>query len=369
MPTFLLFSHDGYGLGHARRNTLIARALLALEPASRVILVTGSAVRPRWLQDERITVVFVPALVKNADGVYQATGESFESTLDRRADAFEHVVARSRPDVVLVDRHPFGIAGELRAGLELARTNGSRLLLGLRDVLDEPAAIAHELAGDGWAGAADVYSNALVYGGPSLCDHEREYEIPLPVAYCGWVTSSARRRAVDPSLLVVTAGGGGDGDDVFRLGLELLQERPEKRGLVIAGPYAKRGLMLENSRLGRRIALEEAPDGCADVFAAAGGVLQMGGYNTTFEALAAGARPIIVPRRTPRREQVIRASRLAALGLADVVDAGVAGHEVSWLLDRPRRLGAAALERAGISLDGARHAASHVLATAQVASR
>lgn len=38
MPTFVLFSHDGYGLGHVRRNTLIARALLQLEPRAQAIV-------------------------------------------------------------------------------------------------------------------------------------------------------------------------------------------------------------------------------------------------------------------------------------------------------------------------------------------
>ena len=64
----------------------------------------------------------------------------------------------------------------------------------------------------------------------------------------------------------------------------------------------------------------------------------MAGYNTTVEALAAGVRPLLVPRRSPRREQAIRATRLASLGLADIVDEDATVDEVSWLLRRPRRL-------------------------------
>lgn len=361
MPTFVLFSHDGYGLGHARRNTLLARALIAQEPTARVVLVTGSAVKPRWLDDPRFGVVFIPALVKDEEGIYRSSSMPFETTLARRADLFEQVVAEVRPDVVVVDRHPFGIAGELRAGLAVARAGGAHVVLGLRDVLDEPATVAAELGGDGWRGADEVYTEALVYGARTLCDHEREYGIPLPLSYCGWVTSAPRVRPIDRQLLVVAAGGAGDGEDVFRLGMEILRARPGHRALVIAGPYAKRGTVLDGHHLGRRVRLREAPDGCVDVFASAGAVLQMGGYNTTFEALSAGARPIVVPRRRPRREQVIRASRLSALGLADVVDAGTTGHEVDWLLDQPRRLDPSALRLAGISLDGARLAARRLL--------
>ncbi|NUS50408.1 MAG: hypothetical protein HOQ22_05120, partial [Nocardioidaceae bacterium] len=56
-------------------------------------------------------------------------------------------------------------------------------------------------------------------------------------------------------------------------------------------------------------------------------------------------------------EQAIRAGRLAALGLADVVDEGADVGEVAWLLGRPRTLRPDALQDAGIDLDGAGNAA------------
>jgi predicted glycosyltransferase len=91
----------------------------------------------------------------------------------------------------------------------------------------------------------------------------------------------------------------------------------------------------------------------------------MAGYNTTFEALAAGLRPVLVPRRNPRREQAIRASRLTALGVADTVDEGVPAEEVDWLLGRDRLLPPGALAAAGIRLDGAGRAAAAVLELAR----
>jgi len=39
---FLFDSHDAYGLGHVRRNSSIARAVLATDPAAQVSLVTGT---------------------------------------------------------------------------------------------------------------------------------------------------------------------------------------------------------------------------------------------------------------------------------------------------------------------------------------
>jgi predicted glycosyltransferase len=86
----------------------------------------------------------------------------------------------------------------------------------------------------------------------------------------------------------------------------------------------------------------------------------MAGYNSTFEALQAGLRSVLVPRRRPRREQAIRADRLAARGLADVVEADASPEDLVRLLDRPRTLSAAAVARAAIDMRGADRAAARI---------
>jgi predicted glycosyltransferase len=53
----------------------------------------------------------------------------------------------------------------------------------------------------------------------------------------------------------------------------------------------------------------------------AAATVSMGGYNSVCEILAAGCPGLVVPRTTPRREQAIRAARMAALGLLDVLPA------------------------------------------------
>ncbi len=95
----------------------------------------------------------------------------------------------------------------------------------------------------------------------------------------------------------------------------------------------------------------------------------MAGYNSTLEALAAGIKPVLVPRRTPRREQAIRAARLAGLGLADMVDEDASVEEVLWLLRRDRLLPPGALSSAGLALDGAERAAETILDLAGVGSQ
>ncbi len=292
----------------------------------------------------------MPSLLKNGDGSYRHESLPFADALAQRAAIFASTVDTLRPDVVVVDRHPYGIGNELRFGLEQAKSNNPRLVLGLRDILDEPQPIRAELAGKGWEGATDMFDDALVYGGPELCDHVAEYGLPIEPTYCGWVVEHPRVAVRDDKLIVVTAGGGGDGQDVFELGLDVFRRLSDHRGVLVAGPYA--APLPDHLFDGRVQLLRDAP-GCVTLFAGASAVLQMAGYNSTFESLAAGIRPVLVPRRSPRREQAIRATRLAALGLADVVDDGAAPDEVAWLLQRKRFVSPHELQRAGIVLDGA----------------
>ncbi len=366
----LLCSHDGYGLGHVRRNMLLADAVLATGPAVEVTVMTGVAADLPWLRPTGVEVLQMPPIRKGADGAYRGEGLSIEDAVGIRERLFRSAVARLRPDVVVIDRHPFGTAGELRRGLELAAAQGAAVVLGLRDVLDDPAVVRAELEGPRWDGVEGLFTDVLVYGSRALVDHEREYGLPLVPTYCGWVTSPASRSTRVERSLAIAAGGGADGDPVFRLGLELLRRRGGWSGVLAAGPYAGDVVSALSRELGGRLDVARNLDGCPELFSRAAAVIQMAGYNSTFEALASGLRPVLVPRRSPRREQAIRASRLAAWGLADVVDEGAGVDEVDWLLDQPRELAPGQLQRAGIHIDGAPFVARrlHALAAARRAA-
>jgi predicted glycosyltransferase len=356
---YLFYSHDGYGLGHVRRNSLIAQAVLETDPTAHVTLVTGLGVRPRWLQETaRVHVHRVPPMLKSTDGSYRHEKLSFEDAVRERERIFARLVEDQRPDVVVVDRHPYGTAGELRTGLHIARSNGSALVLGLRDVLDEPSVVRQELAGLGWVDVENVYDDILVYGRQHFVDHAAEYGLHLPVTYCGWVVERAPQMVAERDLLVVAAGGGGDGAAVFELGARLIGHCDGLRGLFAPGPYADADAVRRLGELAPgRARIVNHVDACGGWFSRAEAILCMSGYNSTLEALAAGRRPLLLPRRTPRREQAIRAERLEELGLADVVEADADVEEVAALLRRPRLLGTDALATGGIDLDGAHTAA------------
>jgi predicted glycosyltransferase len=367
LASLLLFSHDGFGLGHVRRNTLIAGKLLEADPKASVTIVTGVRCRLPWRLPPQVEVRQIPPLVKDEAGTYQGVGMSAHAAEQARRDHFLAAVREIRPDVILVDRHPYGVHGELREGLSEAARLGARLVLGLRDVLDEPEAVEREIAGPGWDGFEAAGWTVLVYGSRSFLDHRVEYCLPAEPWYCGWVAAEpgpreSRTRPED-RLLVVAAGGGGDGAAVYRLGIDFAVLNPDWTVELLLGPLARRAFAGNFRRASPpgRLRITVSPPTAAAAFVRAQAIVQMAGYNSTLEALVAGRRPVFAPRRRPRQEQLIRARLLAGLDLADVLDEDHQLEHLEALLTKPRLLHAEDLRRAGLNLDGARRAAAHLL--------
>jgi predicted glycosyltransferase len=332
---------------------LIARALLRQDRSASVTLVTGLANSMPWLDGLGCVVARLPTIKKGSDGQYYAPSGDLGDALRERERALVTVIDRTEPDVVLVDRYPYGSHGEFRRGVERARLRGARLAVGLRDVLNEPAIIRSEMSGPGWEGVEDLYEVAFVYGAPDFADHEAEYGLPLRPVYCGWVADEGICNTRHPRRLVVTAGGGFDGLNVFKVAVHLLTCSPEWNGLFIAGPFADADAIRDSfGAIADRVTLLQNPADSASLVASGRATVQMGGYNSVYETMAARVRPIVVPRQWPGREQVIRAQRLAVRGLADVVDPGRPLGDTPHLLDRNRWLAADDLERAGIDLNG-----------------
>ena len=89
----LLCSHDGYGLGHVRRNMLLADAVLAAGPAVEVTVMTGVAADLPWLRPTGVEVLQMPPIVKGADGAYRGAGLSLEDAVGIRERLFRSAVA------------------------------------------------------------------------------------------------------------------------------------------------------------------------------------------------------------------------------------------------------------------------------------
>jgi UDP-glucose 4-epimerase len=344
--TVLMYSHDGYGLGHLRRNTAIAHALVLREPETRVVLLSGSRVANDWPLPAGVEVIRLPQLLKVGADDYQPTEDrSMPGVKAERAGIISSTLLRLRPDVFLVDHTPLGIKGELSLALEMAREHlhQTRVVIGLRDILDDPAVVRRA-----WdeAGIYDLlldwYDQVLVYGSRDLYDVTQKYAFPADLAdrtvFTGYIakdrglepeleqssTWSRARRGADCRILVM-GGGGADAGPLFRAFTKAwsrIQDEVSGQVLLVLGPLMEPALVESIERRAAALQGVEIVRSSKSVLSLVAGadlVVSMGGYNSVVEALTARKPLVICPRVAPRTEQLIRARVMAALGLARVV--------------------------------------------------
>jgi predicted glycosyltransferase len=339
LKKILVYSHDTFGLGNIKRMLDISRHLVAAHSDVSVLIVSGSPMLHAFRIPPRIDYIKLPCLARTITGSYDTKflELEYEETIRLRTNLLVSTVLDFPPDLILVDKKPFGVSNELGAALELLQRRGAcpKLVLLLRDILDSPEATAEVWRKNRYHEAIQrFYDRILVVGSPEIFDLSSEYQFPASsqskVHYCGYLKREKGPRSReeirreldvrDERLVLVTAGGGEDG---YRLlssylqGLNGLPGHPGFRTLLVCGP--------EMSEPNRRSihAAADRPDvlvkdfsddmmGCMD---AADLVVSMGGYNTLCEIFTLHKRAIVVPRSRPVQEQWIRAERMARLGL------------------------------------------------------
>lgn len=343
----VLYSHDTMGLGHTRRNLLIAQALSESRTQPATLMVFGAGEAQAWDLPTGVESLTLPAVRKAPNGGYASRRMpvSFEALIRIRSQAIAGSIAAFDPDLVIVDKVPGGLAGELLPTLRQLRRRGrARLVLGLREVLDDPAAVRAEWAReDNYRITRECYDAIWVYGDRRVADDPEALgfgpELRERMHYTGYLDPLARNRrhpadhpalaGLDGRIALCLVGGGQDGAPLARA-FAAAPMPAGTTGVVVAGPQMpdpeyQAVLAAAADRPDLRV-LRFVPDADA-LIARADRVVAMGGYNTTIEILAHERPALIVPRTTPRTEQLIRAERLAALGLIEVARPNEAGPE------------------------------------------
>lgn len=363
----MLYGHDTMGLGHLRRNLALAAALRAGPDAPDVLVVTGASEAGRFPRPDGVDLLTLPAVAKDAEGGYR--GRHWDVPLADVVDVRRAVLTAGlqafAPDLMVVDKVAAGFAGELEPVLGPLRATGTRLVLGLRDVLDGPAAAAAD-----WRRLRTTetlhahYDEVWVYGDRSVTDLAQDCRVPPSVRdmlrYTGFLAygrpaASAERAPVaeGENHLLGLLGGGQDGAALASA--LVAAPRPAGTALVlVAGPYLPG---TTRARLHRAAAVDpglrvvDFTTSAAAWLATAAAVVCMGGYNTVTEVLATDTPALVVPRCRPRSEQLVRARRLSERGLVDdlhpdALGPGVLGDWFAAAVRRPRAT------RAGVDLDG-----------------
>jgi len=338
----LIYSHDSFGLGHLRRCRAIAHHLVERFADLSVLILSGSPIVGSFDYKARVDFVRVPGVIKLRNGEYTSLHLHIdpEHTLAIRSSIIRHTAEVFDPQVCLIDKEPLGLRGEVRDTLAMLKARGTRLVLGLRDVIDEPAALMEEWERKQvYPAIRDFYDTVFVYGPPEVFDPLAELpgfdEFAAKVRFTGYlrrtlpahegpchVTENAL--PAEPYLLV-TPGGGGDGEGLVDAVLRAYEHRPDLAtpAVILFGPFMHSG-----DRFGFLARAERLPqvhcltfDAHVErLYAGASAVVAMGGYNVFCEILSFDKPALLVPRTRPRREQWLRASRADWLGVVRMLE-------------------------------------------------
>ena len=143
---YLLYAHDGRGLGHVSRTTAVGLALKRLYPESRILLITGSAKTQMMIGRGSLDWIKLPSYQTILTGGKSEgrDGEAgfYKSVLGNlRAEMIADMVKVLRPRCLLVDHNPLGKRQELRRALDQSADSDCRWLLGLRAIVGEDKAV------------------------------------------------------------------------------------------------------------------------------------------------------------------------------------------------------------------------------------
>jgi len=339
----LMYSQDSYGLGHLRRATTLANALVAERADLSILLVVDSPVAPFFDLQDHIDFVKLPTVVKVGAGVFRPGRLLMSYGLVRvmRSTVIREVLTGFHPDLVLVDHMPGGANRDLVPALRLIRALNypTRVVLGLRDIIDNPVVTRGVWRREGFYDTLKrYYDSVLIYGSPEVFPTASAYEIdgtlPVDVRYCGYVCNMdavkdpaqirAKLDLSDDPIVVVTAGGGADAFRLMQTYLEALALVGDVRAstVMVTGPF-----MAEEQRKTLRdrarevgVQVRTSIGDSLSHLNAADLVVSMAGYNTMSEILRFRKPAIIVPRPGPSAEQRMRARLFQERGLVRMID-------------------------------------------------
>ena len=334
----LIYSHDTFGLGHLRRCREIAHALVEAYSGLSVLIISGATIAGAFDYRTRVDFVKVPSVIKLRNGEYTSLAEHIPlaDTLAMRRTIIKNTAETFAPDIFIVDKEPTGLRGEIEETLAMLQKRGTTLILGLREVMDAPRLLATE-----WADAGTMlkvqryYDTVWVYGPRGFNDPLKGLDVPQDVRNRMRYTGFLRRRAreitprrfgadLPEEYILVTTGGGGDGEDVIRqvLAAYSCDNKPALPAVVTLGPYLAARAREELKQIGEQIPdvrIIDFDNRLEDLIAGASAVVSMAGYNTFCEILSFDKPSLLLPRTQPREEQLVRAQRASALGLATML--------------------------------------------------
>lgn len=343
----LVYSHDAYGLGNISRMLAICDHLLKDISNLSILLVSGSPMLHDFRLPPRLDYIKLPCLNRGEGQMaVKYLNADIESIIKLRSEIILATVKNYQPDLVLVDKKPTGIQGELQPTIEYLASNlpATKLVLLLRDILDTSEKTIQQWQREDYYRLVELlFDRILVVGMPEIFDLVREYQFSQKLAnkvlYCGYIRKKSglkNRRTIrqeigidkKEKLVLVTPGGGEDGYYLITNYLQGLaqqkdcQSKQNIQTLIFCGaempPQHQQQIHRQAKDL-PGVTIKEFSNDMMSYINTADLVVSMCGYNTITEVLQKGKKAIVVPRIKPGREQLIRAQNMAKAGLIETI--------------------------------------------------
>ncbi len=332
----LMYSHDTFGLGHLRRCRTIAHALVEHYSGLSILIISGSAIAGAFDFRARVDFVKIPSVIKLRNGEYTSLDKHIDlsDTIRMRKSIIRHTAESFKPDIFIVDKEPMGLQGEITDTLAYLKSCGTTLILGLRDVMDAPRLLAAEWKRKDLIRKIDeTYDHVWVYGPENFYDPMVGLDIPDTIRQRTTFVGFLKRQALHKELsthkqagdyILVTTGGGGDGVSLIRGVMNAYAQDPDLtyKALIVLGPYMpgkERSEFVDNGESLTHVEVIDFDSRMEELIASSKAVVSMGGYNTFCEILSFDKPALIIPRTTPREEQLLRTQRAAQLGMVDML--------------------------------------------------
>jgi predicted glycosyltransferase len=341
----LIYSQDGFGLGHLRRNLNISLQIKKFCPAASILIIADSPVAPFFKLPPKCDFIKIPTIVKVDTGIWRPDRlpMNYRELLTIRSEIIQNVALSFRPHIFLVDHMPNGALGELAVPLEMIKRHcpETKVILGLRDILGAPEVISAQWRNEGAFEATEAYyASVCVYGCADVFNLTAEYQFPASVAaktkYCGYVcrenSKPSSSNGALPKLfqeerewfVLVTGGGGSDASyfmDTFLDAARLLLPEVPFSAMVSIGPFMHeaQGQLLHQKARGLPVVITRAGEELIRFLRRADVVISMAGYNTIGEIMRFRKKAIIIPRPGPSAEQTMRSRIMSERGLFSAI--------------------------------------------------
>nr|WP_233135456.1 glycosyltransferase [Agrobacterium vaccinii] len=362
-PRVFFYVQHLLGIGHIARASRVAAALVA--DGFDVTMVTGGTPVPGFPGEGIRHIELPPIAVSDGSfsGLVDATGQPVDDTFkDNRASMLLGAYQGTRPDIVIIEAFPFGrrqVRFELMPLLSAIEYSAERPLVmtSLRDILQERAKPGRDE--ETITLVKKHFDAVLVHGDPTFVRLEDTFpladKISQRVIYTGLVAPAKPSPPQDHFDVVVSAGGGAVGSTLIRAALDAAPKIDRvKSWCLITGPNMPKADFEEiSARAGDGVSVFRFRKDFASLLSGAQLSISQAGYNTVCDILQAKCRSLLIPFAAGgETEQGARASRLAKLGLAHVLEESAISPDtmaqaIDATLDLPEP------DRVDLDLDGA----------------